>query len=217
MKRAYLAFLVCVFLILPSAIAKKLPPEEEWNSGTLVLKNNEVVKGKIYYNQEYDLVQVKDEDKIRTFTPFNVQYFQFYDEAREIKRLYAALENRKGKNNRKGYTFYEVLLDGSLVLLRKEVSHVIPEYEILYNTIDLVPSMSSNHYVLIEDQLVAYNNFQQDVMPLMQDHAREIENYILDQQYDILDFVDQILIIDYYNFLKNPLYKILNKEILVKE
>lgn len=217
MKPYYRIVLIIIVCFSQSAFAKKLPPEEAWNSGTLVLKNNEVVKGNIYYNPEYDLVQVKDKDKIRTFSPYNVQYFQFYDEAREIKRVYAALEEVKRRKKQKGVGFYEVLLDGTLVLLRKEVNYVLPEYEILYNTIDLVPSMSSNHYILLDDQLIAFNNFQQDVLPLMSDHNREIEKYILDQEFDISDFVDQILIIDYYNYLKDPLYKKLDKEILVKE
>ncbi|MDQ3534894.1 MAG: hypothetical protein M3421_04630 [Bacteroidota bacterium] len=214
-----LTIITCLLLLtnLYTASAKKNPEKEEWNNGTLVLKNKETLSGKIYYNVEYDLVQIKLEDQIKTFSPHTVHYFQYFDEAREIKRLYAALEKKPVKHKKSGITFYEVLLGGELVLLRKEEKHFIPEYEILFNTIDLVPSMASNHYVLVKGNLVSFQNFQKDILPLMADHAEDIESFIKRSNLYIHDFVDQILIIDYYNFLKDPFYKRLEDQIVVKE
>jgi hypothetical protein len=51
----------------------------------------------------------------------------------------------------------------------------------------------------------------------MADHAEDIESFIKRSNLYIHDFVDQILIIDYYNFLKDPFYKRLEDQIVVKE
>ncbi len=200
-------------------MAKK-SPVEAWNQGTLVLNNNEILKGKLFYNIEHDLVQIMINNQIKTFSPYNVQYFQFFDKDRGIKRLYAALKDntKKGKKReRKGFAFFEVLVGTELVLLRKEEYYFIPEYEILYNAIDLVPSMASRHYIFINNNLFHFQDFKKDVFPLMADQKTLVKEYIYNNKLNVEDFVDQILIIDFYNSLKNPYYKMLTSELILKE
>lgn len=217
MKQLYTLIFILLLVIPYSSFSKKKPDGDIWNPGVLVLKNNETVKGDIYYNSEYDLVQIKLDDQIKTYSAYHVQYFQFYDEIREINRLYATMETFATKKKRKGVAFYEVLIDGEMVLLRKEDIHYFQDYEILYNAIDLVPSLASKHYVFFKENLINFKNFRKEILPLMADKAEDIEKYIKDNNFNTQDLVGQILIIDYYNFLKDPLYKLLDNQILVKE
>jgi hypothetical protein len=203
MKKLIFLFIFFYCFLYHSSFS--LPSNVNWKNGFMILKNHETLKGEITYNLQNDLVQIKIGDKIKTFTPFNVQYFQVYDESQQRNRFFTAIDANMEEKSRKGRkTFLEVLVKGEIIILQKEEVKSMPVYNILTSDISFTPAVEYSNFVYCKDNIVEIKKFKRDVLPLMKDEEAKILKYIDSRNMDLNNFEHQLLIIDYYNYIKDP-------------
>jgi hypothetical protein len=163
------------------------------------------------------VVQIKVDNKINTYTPYNVTYFQIYDETKERNRIFAAVDsNAENRNRRREKSFLEVLIRGELLLLQKEEIKKLPVQNFYNSDINFSSAIEYSNYVFTNNKIKEIKNFKKDVLPLMADEAELIDFYIKNRNMDLQQFEHQILIIDYYNYLKDPSRPILEDQNLAK-
>lgn len=212
MKKCIYVFIF--FLISHLSLATN--NNEVWNKGYLVLENNEIIKGSIFFNAEKDLVEIKTNHRIKTFSPYSVQYFKFFDPQLEMNRVFATFEDNDSRRRKNVRSFFEVLINGELAVLRKEGSSFTPVHQYSYSSIEFIPDMDFSYFISHPEGVRKMINFNKDVLPLMADKNVEIMEYIREHGLDSNDFVHQILIIDFYNYIKDPTYTVLKDQFLVK-
>src|SRR5688500_13804136 len=101
-SKCLLTLIVMIYLSINGFSQQHL----EYYNGMMVLNSGEVVWGKISYNLAHDLTSCKEGKIIKTFSPYQVNYFRFYDEKLQINRYFRVIEEQLGQFKKKG--FYEV-------------------------------------------------------------------------------------------------------------
>lgn len=209
-------FIYLFIFFLISQLSLKAKNNEVWNEGYLVLENNTIIKGNIFYNAEKDLVEIKTEQRIKTFSPYCVQYFKFFDPQLQMNRVFATFENNDLRRRENARSFFEVMINGELAVLRKEETSFTPVHEYSYSSIEFIPDKDFSYFISHPEGVRKMKNFNKDVIPLMADKNEEILEYMDKYELDSNNFMHQILIIDFYNYIKDPTYTVLKDQFLVK-
>ncbi|MDN5204953.1 hypothetical protein QQ008_26420 [Fulvivirgaceae bacterium BMA10] len=185
-------------LILCISLQSLQAQENEWNSGALVLSDNQVLVGELQYHHQHDMVILKIDNKMKTFPAFKINEFRFYDANDDINRRFRALDvkNAKGANLK---VIYEVVLHGSLSLLRKEKKHKSKcERSNLRREIE-----DYVYYSYDEERLVEMRNFKKRVLPLlMQERGPQLTKFIEEHKLNLDKPATYVKILDYYNDLQ---------------
>lgn len=166
--------------------------------GVVILSDRSTLRGVFSYSQSNELLYFKSGQRVRASEAL---YFQFYDPDERYNRYFFSHIDRNQE-----YSFYEVLLNGKLLLYRKSI--VVKK--------DIIDSKNSQTTLLInkniiEDQLylnqndimVIIDDFEEQILPLLKDQIKAVTSYIFSEQLDITLPSDQLLIIDHYNGLFN--------------
>jgi hypothetical protein len=185
------------FLIIAHSIVAST--DDSWNKGFIQLDNKQKVWGDINYNARYDLVQCKTEGVVKTFSPRTVISFRYYDEALSVNRYFRTVEEQTGFYRKQ--SFYEVVMDGPLKILRKKKDYSGFKLEgENYN----VHEKDYVYFVSDGEKLVKISKFKKEIIKgMMSDMALEVNSYMKEQKLIAYKLRDQILIIDYYNELKD--------------
>jgi hypothetical protein len=208
--------LICLFLVgFLSWPAFGNPIPEKWEPGVIYL-NGESLRGDVSYDPKLDVVFRKAEGKIQTFTPQSVHHFEYYDGENGITRTFSSLYHAE-TSSRDRKSFFEVMTDGELTLLKKGKFFTRPrpkgKYHRVHNKIrdsHQKPEIVFSHYLLMKAVPQKITNFQQQVLPLMHDLEEEIEEFVQRENLDLAKPQNHILIIDHYNHLKKDFMSRIN-------
>jgi hypothetical protein len=116
MKLALLTFFLTIILRLGFA---QTFPSEMWHEGKLVLANDKSLSGMLKYDQIKGIVQVKNGEKILTYSAKSIFYFEIYDILSESHREFYVLPYGL-VSSYKTPVIFEVLVEGKLTLLSRE-------------------------------------------------------------------------------------------------
>ena len=183
-----------------------------WHHGEIVLASGEMLSGQLSYTD--DIVQCKINHRIKAFSTSQVSHFYFYDASLDVKRTFVPVDMHTVKNVKKP-AFYELVSEGAITLLRKEV-HTYKLANDPYQERDLawetrtVQRFQHDVHMRVKDFEYYYvhngnfhqlNNFRKEIHPLLQEHQATIAHFIEKNSLNIREIESQIRIIDFYNRL----------------
>ena len=116
MKSALLAILFT--FVLHAGYSQEFP-SELWHDGKLYLVSDEIISGKIKYDQIKGFVQVDVNEKIYTYSAKSIFHFEIYDITSESYREFYSLPYAL-VTSYKTPIIFEVLVEGNLTLLSRE-------------------------------------------------------------------------------------------------
>jgi hypothetical protein len=180
---------------------------ENWNPGYIVTVDEDTLYGPIIVNYQNDLVQINEENTVKTFG------------ANQIIMVY--IKDNDSDNERYIYSFpfhpysdfkpsklFEMLYSGkSICLLAREmlVTETVPMYDnFTYRTYYTTRTrlLSEFFFLFPEKKVRAVNNSKKVVLNLLADKKDEIKKLISTQKLSLTQKEDLIRIVTEYNKLK---------------
>ena len=181
--RTFAAFIL-IFLSSQATLAQS----PVWYEGSLVLKTNEVVVGKLSVHPVHDIVLCKTEDALMVYTADKVQSFYFFDVQSNLNRKFISFQEKI--NAFTTHALYEVVLSGEIKVLRK----LIADFADPDNHRD-----SYHYFVRLREEIISINKFRSKVYPHLISASGSLSRRINETGWNPNVHADIILIIDYYN------------------
>lgn len=207
-KTLILAWLILIFCF-SVATAQQLS-RDFWHDGEITLFSGETLRGRLKYDLDNDNIQLQYAGSLKSFSAFQVESFDFFDEIMKQPRSFYTLPYSKVGS----YTtpvFFELFAEGYFSLLNREI--------ITYRTTApmgfwgwgyrpimgaTIPIMDDAYYVLLvkEERVVKITDVRKEVLALMEDKATEVEGFINANRIRLDRRGDLIRLFDFYNSFK---------------
>ena len=173
-----------------------------WSYGVVIDDEQEVHRGQVMLNYEENLVMIKQGEITTTLAPNQTTYVQFYDEELGINREFIPLVRVR---NLRIPAFFEVVVKGNLVLLRREVMYDNPTKTNDENgvTMTITPVVRHEYYLYNHDRLQSLVSYRRDLLPFIRSRKQDIDSFVRDNKLQVAVITDQIEIIHYYNSLED--------------
>lgn len=174
-----------LFLVL--IISKAMIAQPTWSSGSVVLKDRQVLTGEIQFHS--DVLLMKAEDQVIVYPAHRVSSFRFYDAMANINRYYLSLRHP-------GFAFpvlhfYEVVTWGAVCVVRRS------NYPLLNNNGD---EKEYTYFSWQENEMTSLRKFRSDIYPtLLQQYPLLLKEFVATQNLNPNRMGDAIRIIKYYN------------------
>ena len=204
MKR--MVWLIPLLLCLHVAHAQEVPPKPDytitWHHGVVINANQQIIRGEILFNQKEEILLVRKDGATTAFPAQQILFVQYYDDNLQLNREFTTLPDSK---NPRRTLFYEVILKGDIVLLRRESEAYEPSRTHQGNEIitSFTPTLKHDYYVYDHQQVRFLTSFRRDVKPLVNHRWGDIEAFIEQQRLSVAEIEDQIDIIHFYNSISN--------------
>ncbi|MCX8491340.1 MAG: hypothetical protein ORN54_09760 [Cyclobacteriaceae bacterium] len=190
------------FFIISFAASAQQYGFELWHEGKIVLETSDTIKGLVKYDIQNDLIQVKKQNKLESFTVRKVLAFEIFDTSVKRYRQFYSLPYSQN-NTYKTPLFFELLCEGKLTVLAREkleyktVSSPFYYYG-TYSTLVLV-----NQYYLLKPNgaIEDFDGRKSDWLASMENKKTEVREYAKTNRLDFDDKYELIRIVDYYNSL----------------
>jgi hypothetical protein len=181
--KTILAFGFCfVYFIFSNA-------QQEWVSGSVVLKDNEVLVGEISKRPVHELILVNSQEGIKVLPANHISYYRFYDEQENINRQFLSV---KSNDIFGSHRFYEIVIQGKVKVLRKY--HKRSEFMELHEAKDF------DYFVLLDEQLIPLTSFKRKILPRLQSqHPVEISAFLSMNKLELQSMKVAFEIIHFYN------------------
>jgi hypothetical protein len=162
---------------------------EEWFQGSVVLKSKSVLRGEISVRHGYDVVFFRVSDQVSVIPAFKIAFVNLFDEELQAQRRYVSLNIGVGAS--RSFQFFELLVDGEVSILRREVT-------VWYSLhLDLT---DSEYFVLYDNEIMGLHKFRKKVYPQLVDKTDgALESYVRTYQLSVKALEDIIDMSDYYN------------------
>jgi hypothetical protein len=211
MKKLF--FLIAIFLIAGNWIHAQNFSKDLWHDGEVDLFSGETVRGKIKYDLDNNSLQVITGGKVRSFSSYQVESFQFFDDLQKTSRSFFTLPYKKS-GNYESPVFFELLYEGSrLTLLNREVfvQRAIgaanpwgwgwwgpPRMGMGTTVVQL-----DSYYVLNmeKEEVIKIGDQRSDWLPLMKDFREEISEFMRTNRLSVTERKDVLKIMAYYDEL----------------
>lgn len=184
--------------------------EKGWNQGVIVLHSGEVIQGDLRYDQHLEVVQCQSGGITKAYTVLRVKYFRFQDQYMGIERRFIPIAFNP-TSDYKHDAFFEVVTDGPITLLRKHSrwKHLAANPGFMCVNPELGFSnqvIGFEYYVQQPEGLRKVKNFRKEFFPaIMQEHGEKINQFVRENQLKLFMMASQIIVVQYYNYLKDPL------------
>ena len=173
-----------------------------WCSGRVVLKDQQVVTGEVSYDLKFNAIQVRRDGIVQTYTAENVAYFRLFDQVKHRDRRYVAIDHQLDEGYQRR-TFFEVLTEGDLTVLRKtryvrkpRVTEDLRAPHIYLNAV-----CKHTYYAVSEGQFFRISNFKEQVLPLMERYEDLVSDYIKRCKLSLRKIHEQMRVVHLYNQL----------------
>jgi hypothetical protein len=169
-----------------------------------VFNSQSAVQGEVRYDWRADVVQYRRSGRIYTYSTHLLHSFSFFDPQLNAIRYFEAVPVQKGRSAR---TFYEVMVDGSLKLIRRPnqmVGFGVPVNLMPAEDSDLAFQLSGyTWYVYTEGKLVNMRNFRGKIWPVMKSQfGVELKKFTDDYGVNPHTLTGKFRLINQYNVLK---------------
>jgi hypothetical protein len=174
---------------------------ELWHEGKIVLETGDTVRGDIKYNLQTDLLQVKNQSTIDTYTARNTLFFEIFDlTVKRYRQFYSLPFATSGVY--RAPVFFELLEEGKITLLCREAV----EYRTYSSSFYYYGSYSRlvlvNKYFLLKENgdIEAFvGTKRNDWLAIMDKYDEEVQKYVRTNRLDFDEKYDLAKIIAYYN------------------
>lgn len=219
MIKRYLIVFLFLFLYGFNSQAQELSTDI-WHDGSIVLKTQDTLKGKLKYNIEENILQYTYSNKMITLSPKKIISFFFYDEILKLNRYFRSLEY-SSYSSYKPEIFFEVLVVGEMTLLAREyisfeTSMIAdpfltsdPYYNMYNNTganYQTRRVINFNFYFYDSEnpkpRVIKYREKKRDLYKIMERREDEVKMYIKEKKVLYNTRKGLISLTEYYNSLK---------------
>ncbi|MTI38775.1 hypothetical protein [Fulvivirga lutimaris] len=188
------SIIILAFLVFPSlTFAQKFNNDNTKYFGVAILDNKTTKKGKFKYHQGSESIHFNDGT---TLNANQTLYFQYYDDEQKLNHYYFSLKNKNGELG-----FYELLLNGKILLYKKDIlvekNHIDTHQTLI--TMNMGHIIEPKLYYIDNDTIQPLELFEQDILPKMKGKMEQVSQYIVLNQLNMNFLADQITIIDYFN------------------
>lgn len=180
---------------------------ENWNPGYLVTREEDTLYGPIIVNYANDLVQINEENKVKTYGPNQVAMVYVKENDSQNERYFYSFRFHP-YSDFKPFKIFEMLFSGkALCLLSREtlVTETVPTYDnFTYRTYYTTRTrLSHEFYFLFPGEKVrAYNGSKKELLNLLADKKEELKKYISTNRLNPGEKEDLMKIVLEYNKLK---------------
>lgn len=220
MKKNLTALLVvCVMLIgeglfLKIAQAQVRPAidVQEWPTGKVVMVNGDTLYGALTYYRTPDIVNVHHQDgSMTSVSPVNVEYFVAQEMPSGRSHTFKTLHWDLGKpySNFKKPTFFEILNQGALTLVKREayshnLGNMTPTFLEPNNKQWASEQIRDVYYILLPDgDIVGLKNPRKDLQALFGKKYKDVRSYIKLNRLDYEKPHELVAIVNYFNTLSS--------------
>lgn len=173
-----------------------------WCPGQVTLTDQRVVAGEINYDLKYNAIQVRHNDVVRTYTAEKIAHFEFFDQVKHRERHYVAIDQQLDEGYQRK-TFFEVLTEGDLTILRK--SKYVRKPRVTEDPraphIYLNAVCRHDYYVYNQGEFFEINDFKEQVLPLMSGYEELVQQYIKRCKLKLRKINEQMRVVHLYNQL----------------
>lgn len=164
----------------------------EWYKGSLTLRSESVLQGQISIQEGYDVALLKVDDEITVIPAFKIAFMDLYDEKTESDRRFVTLY--LGVGAARTFRFFEIMVDGEVSLLRKEVN---VWYSLHFDMTEY------EYYVLYGDELIDASKFKRTVYPdLVKKSDGALKSYVRENKLIAYKLSDVVSMLEFYNQYK---------------
>ena len=182
MKILYPLALILVFIGFTQA-------QNDWVSGSVVLKTNKVLVGEILKKPIHDLILLKNSAGIHALPAHQVSYYRFYDRDADINRQFLSIKSHDFFGSIK---FFEIVIQGNIKVLRRYHKKT-PENEVN-------EAYDFDYFTLYDNTLVPLSQFKKKVYPkLMEKYPIEMSTFISKSQSHLTSTESTFCIIKHFN------------------
>ena len=175
-----------------------------WCPGSVTLENQQVVSGDVSYDLKFNAVQVRQNGIVHTYTAEKVAHFDLYDQIKHRDRHYVAIDHRLDEGYQRK-TFFEVLTEGNLTILRKtkyvRKPRVTEDFRAPHIYLNAV--CKHTYYAFSEGQFFKIDNFKTQILPLMSQYEDMVNDYIRECRLKLRKVHEQMRVVHLYNQLCN--------------
>ena len=174
---------------------------EVWHDGFLVTSKNDTLRGKIKYDMESNSVQFYNDQFVRTFSSFQLVYFNIFDEVLDSYRQFYSIPYRL-QTDYETPIIFELLYEGKLSLLSREivVQEAVPAGAGVY-TGSIVRDRLSQAFFFVDKKgkLTNYNGKKSALFSIMQDKSSKVKSFIKQNKLRANTTRDLVRITAFYN------------------
>lgn len=158
--------------------------------GAILTKDGDTLRTEFSFNLQNDMVQVREQNRIRTFSARQIKYFYFIEPNTEKSRFFFSLQF----SERQGYRadmFFELLQEGeSISLLGREyvIMESIPMQDPFTGMGRVVsrPRLVYEHYLRPSGgAVVKFQGRKKDFLKLGHPHEKELESFIKERKINL--------------------------------
>jgi hypothetical protein len=162
---------------------------EEWYPGVVVLKSQKAIRGELAIRYDYEVVLFRVGREMMVFPAHKVQSFYIYDAVKENNRQFISIQLSLGPAT--FHQFYEVILDGTVSVLRRQRTMWYSVY---------LEAMDFDYYVRCDEAVTAIQKFRREVFPgLVESTSGALSSFVRENKLKMYRLDDVLLIIDHYN------------------
>lgn len=168
---------------------------KDWVSGEIRIGSSKLKNVLLKYDEVEDIVLINENGEIKHFTN-PVNEFRILENVNS-PRIFRAAFLPLGDLNLK--TFYEVLVDGRMKFLRKNIKVISENKEYSGNISKSIAQDVKYFLVDGNNQPIAIKLDQKSIIPFLATHDQEVNHYIQTNKLNLKKVEDVIKLIDYYN------------------
>ncbi len=196
----------CGLIALSGFVQAQYFPSEYWHDGWVVTDEDDTLRGEIKYDLPNDLVQVKNVERINTFSSRKILYIEFYDKTTENYRQFYSLPYAVNYDYKVPMLF-ELLYEGELSLLTREA--------IIQETVPSVQSYALSGYNQTRQRLdysfyfldkkgniKLYGGKKPELQDAMRDRWPEVRTFMKKNRLSTDKIRDLVRIVAFYNSVK---------------
>ncbi|MGC4022621.1 MAG: hypothetical protein QM734_12075 [Cyclobacteriaceae bacterium] len=192
-------------LVVPLFSFAQTFPFDVFHEGKVVLENGDTIRGEVKYSLQ-DLLQVKHNNRLESFTARKVVFFEVFDQAyKRYRQFYSLPYSPTG--GYKSPVFFELLAEGKITTLTREKieyrTNTSPYYS--YGGYSSRPVLVYIYYLLKENgNIEDFRGNKSDWYELFGNRENEMHDYVKDNKLDFDKKYELKQILDYYNSLVAP-------------
>jgi hypothetical protein len=171
-----------------------------WDQGVIHLNDGNIIRGKLHYNLEKDLVLLENQGRVMAFTAEKISGFTFYDHLLSAQRYFISVTPENVSTNKK--IIFEIVMPGKLTLLRLQKSRSGNDgyYD---DEIQQFMGYSSGftYFFLYKNKVHRLRNFKKQYISIAGESMKEIKEYILHNNLKYTRIPHQVKLINFFNSL----------------
>ncbi len=195
------SFILFFLLISLSSGAQKFS-YELWHEGKVVFETSDTLKGLVKHDIQSDLLQVKANNKLESFTPRKVLFFEIFDASLKRYRQFYSLPY-SANNTYKMPIFFELLCEGKITLLAREKLEyrTVSSPFYYYGTYSQLVLVDQYYLLKPNGNIEEFLARKSDWLSMMEDREKEVKGFVKDNRLSFDDKFELTRIIEYYNSL----------------